>query len=85
MHVHVYIRSRNRLKVSIQQLLKRLSLRQLELHGTKRANTYLCSCGYHMKGEGQGQIFPTVAAKKKCSRIRHTVFAKFCVLCSGKV
>jgi hypothetical protein len=46
MHVHVSIRNRNRLKVNLQQLRKRLSLRQLELHGTKRASTYLCICGY---------------------------------------
>ncbi len=72
MHVHVYIRSRNRLKVNLQQLLKRLSLRQLELHGTKHASTYLCSCGYEGRGTGTGTDFPIVATKKMQSHPPHS-------------
>ena len=77
MHVHVYIRSRNRLKVNLQQLLKRLSLRQLELHGTKRASTYLCSCGYEGRGTGTGtgtgtDFFPQLQQNKMQSHPPHS-------------
>ena len=72
MHVHVYIRSRNRLKVNLQQLLKRLSLRQLELHGTNRASTYLCSCGYEGRGTGTGTDFSHSCNKKMQPRPPHS-------------